>query len=222
MFGDVAVVVSRTLPLDRVRQVKCRIIAEVQAAVPDIALSVDVIPRALDDETVLERVLLTAAHYRTPVHHVMVQLLKDRLSVSLDMEVDGRLSLGAAHAKASKLEAAIRDELGPETEVETHIEPLVVKHLDGEDVSDARREAVSAALAKAGEGIPGLESIHNIRVRQTEGGLVVNYHCRFEASLSVASVHHAVDALERSIRGSMPGLVRIVGHAEPIRRGGEG
>jgi divalent metal cation (Fe/Co/Zn/Cd) transporter len=221
MFGDVSVVVSRTLPLDRVRQVKSRIISEVRGAVPDLALSVDAIPRALDDETVLERVLLTAAHCRTPVHHVMVQSLKDRLSVSLDMEVDGRLSLGAAHVKASKLEAAIREELGPETEVETHIEPLVVKHLDGEDVPDEQRETVAATLAQAAEHIAGLESVHNIRVRQTEGGLVVNYHCRFESSLPVAAVHQAVDELERKIRGSMPGLARIVGHAEPMRKGDE-
>jgi divalent metal cation (Fe/Co/Zn/Cd) transporter len=56
--------------------------------------------------------MLTAAHARIPVHHVTVQSIDQRLSVSLDLEVDGRMSLGAAHAKASKLEAAIRDELG--------------------------------------------------------------------------------------------------------------
>ena len=50
----------------------------------------------------------------------------DRRSVSLDIEVDGRMSLSAAHIVATRFETAIRDELGPSTEVETHIEPLVV------------------------------------------------------------------------------------------------
>jgi divalent metal cation (Fe/Co/Zn/Cd) transporter len=112
LFGDVTVGVSRTLPLKRVSQVKSRIIADVRAEMPGISLNVTAVPRALDDETVLERVMLTAAHARIPVHHVTVQSIDQRLSVSLDLEVDGRMSLGAAHAKASKLEAAIRDELG--------------------------------------------------------------------------------------------------------------
>ena len=136
LFGDVSVVVSRTLALDQVAQVKSRILAAVKTAVPNIALSVDVIPKALDDETVLERVLLTAAQQRVPIHGVMVQNLESGLSVSLHIEVDGRMSIGAAHAKASKLESAIRAELGPEIEVETHIEPLMVKHLEGHDASE--------------------------------------------------------------------------------------
>ena len=34
------------------------------------------------------------------------------------------MPLAAAHEIASQLEEAIRDELGPDVEVETHIEPL--------------------------------------------------------------------------------------------------
>ncbi len=113
LFGDVSVVVSRTLPLDRVAEVKSRILSDVQTAARGIALSVDVIPRALDDETVLERVLLTAARLRMPVHGVMVQNLESGLSVSLHLEVDSRMSLGAAHAKASKLESAIQGRAWP-------------------------------------------------------------------------------------------------------------
>lgn len=215
LFGDVTVVVSRTLPLDRVVQLKNRIIGDVQAAMPDVSLNVTSVPRALDDETVLERVLLTAAKIRIPVHHVTVQSIDQRLSVSLDLEVDGRMSLGAAHAKASKLEAAIRDELGPNAEVETHIEPLVVKQLAGQDASAEVTSSVTAAILKAGAQIAGIDGLHDIRVRQTEGGLVVNYHCRFDPAAKVADVHQAVDELDRIVRGMVPGVVRITSHAEP-------
>ena len=70
-----------------------------------------------------------------PRHHVMVQEVAGRLSVSLDLEVDGRMSLGAAHGIATKMEAAIREDLGPEIEVDTHIEPLRVGALAGTDES---------------------------------------------------------------------------------------
>ena len=197
---------------------KGRILAEVKGVAPDIAFSVDVIPRALDDETVLERVLLTAARQRMPIHGVIVQNLENGLSVSLHIEVDGRMSLGAAHAKASKLESAIRTELGPEVEVETHIEPLMVKHLEGQDAAEGVRESVAAALTAAAREIDGLDGIHDVRVRETPAGLVVIYHCYFAADRSVAAIHNAVDELERRMRGGRPDMVRIIGHAEPTRK----
>jgi len=216
LFGDVSVVVSRTLALDQVAQVKSRILAAVSTAVPNIAFSVDVIPRALDDETVLERVLLTAARLRMPIHGVMVQNLDSGLSVSLHIEVDGRMSLGAAHAKASKLENAIRAELGPEVEVETHIEPLMVKHLEGHDAAEGVREMVAAGLTAAAREMDGLAGIHDVRVRETPAGLVVIYHCHFAADESVAAVHSTVDEVERRMRIARPDMVRIIGHAEPV------
>ena len=51
---------------------------------------------------------------------------------------------------------------------------------------------------------------HDVRVRVTEAGLVVNYHCRVEPDLDVASVHELVDDLERRVR------VRTSG--DPARR----
>ena len=79
-------------------------------------------PRALNDESVLERVMVIARNRALAVHHVTVHSFSSRLSVSLDLEVDGSLSLAAAHDIADGLEAAVRAELGDTVEVETHIE----------------------------------------------------------------------------------------------------
>jgi divalent metal cation (Fe/Co/Zn/Cd) transporter len=216
-FGEVTVGVSRTLPLDRIAQIKDRIGAAVRAIDPGTALTVTANPRVLDDETVLERVLLIAARRRVPVHHVTVQDLGGRLSVSCDVEVDGRMSLGAAHIIASRFEAAIRDELGPEAEVETHIEPLVVANLAGADVDGARGEAVAEALRQHAEIIGVVTDVHSVRVRETSHGLVVNYHCRVDPGLDVATVHERVDALEHRMRNDIPQITRIVSHTEPMR-----
>src|SRR5712672_1152922 len=59
-FVDLVVGVSRTLALDRVAALKDRIEAAVRAAYPKAELSVTTEPRALDDETVLERVMVIA------------------------------------------------------------------------------------------------------------------------------------------------------------------
>ena len=57
--------------------------------------------------------------------------------------------------------------------------------------------------------------VHDVRVRQTDDGLIVNYHCRADSALSVDAVHAAVDEIERAVRQEFPAILRIVGHAEP-------
>jgi divalent metal cation (Fe/Co/Zn/Cd) transporter len=148
-----------------------------------------------------------------------VQDLSGKLSVSLDLEVDGGLSLGEAHTIASQLETAIREELGSETEVETHIEPLVVSSLVGRDVSDEKMARVTDSLTRNAGMSDTISDVHNVRARETEYGLIVNYHCRVDPALDVTSVHESVDRLEHLVRKDFPEIVRIVSHTEPTRDG---
>ncbi|HEY8382713.1 MAG TPA: cation diffusion facilitator family transporter [Microvirga sp.] len=218
VFGEVLVRVPRTLPLEKVASIKAQLIAAVVAQVPRSEIVVTAEPTQLDDETVLERVLLIAAKRRMPVHHVMVQEVAGRLSISLDLEVDGRMSLAAAHGLASKLEGAIREELGETIEVDTHIEPLRVGALAGTDESAGTTAAVARSLAECAALVGTVRDVHSVRVRRTSDGLVVNYHCRIEPALQVTEVHACVDELERRFRAAHPEVVRVIGHAEPLRR----
>jgi cation diffusion facilitator family transporter len=217
LFADIEIAVPRMMAVDRLDAIKRRIADAVKEKHADAVVTVTAAARALDEETVLERVLLIAAKRRTPVHHVTVQKVGDRLSVSLDVEVDARMSLGAAHTIASRLETAIREEFGADTEVETHIEPLTVPNLHGRDVEPALAESVAASLRRGAAEVGTIFDVHSVRVRDTEHGLVVNYHCRVDPSLDVASVHEAVDRLEHLARTDHPAIVRIVSHTEPVR-----
>jgi divalent metal cation (Fe/Co/Zn/Cd) transporter len=216
VFGEVLVRVPRTLPLEKVAALKGRVVSAVREQVPRAEITVTAEPSQLDDETVLERILLIAAKRRVPVHHVTVQEVAGRLSVSLDLEVDGRMSLGAAHGLASKLEAAIRDEFGEAIEVETHIEPLRVGALAGEDESPGLTGRLVRSLRDAASSIDPISDIHSVRVRRTSDGLVVNYHCRIDPALSVAEAHLHVDELDRRFRAAHPEVLRVIGHAEPL------
>jgi cation diffusion facilitator family transporter len=217
VFGEIDVGASRTLPLDRVEKLKEDIEAAVKAAMPHAEIGVNVTPRALGDESVMERVMVIARNRSLAVHHVTVQALESRLAVSLDLEVDGRLSLAAAHDIADGLEAAIRDECGPGVEVETHIEPLQVDGVAGHDAAAPYVEEVRAALAGLAASTGILRHVHDVRVRETADGEIVNFHCDVDPDRTVSDVHELVDGLERGLRRRFPAIKRIIGHAEPKR-----
>jgi divalent metal cation (Fe/Co/Zn/Cd) transporter len=203
------------LPLDRVETLKREIAQAVAAVMPAAELSVTVNPRALDGETVLERVMVIARNRGLAVHHVTVQAIAERLSVSLDLEVDGALTLAAAHAIASALEAAVRDELGPDVEVESHIEPLQTDRLSGRDAAPARVAAVQQTLAELAAERGALRNIHDVRVRDTNDGQIVNFHGYVDPAMPVDDVHEMVDEVERGLRRRFPEIKRVIGHAEP-------
>jgi cation diffusion facilitator family transporter len=217
LFVELGVAVSRTLPLDRVMTIKEELTRAVRADMPAVEVTITTEARALDDETVRERVMVIARDLGLAIHHVAAQTISGRLSVSTDLEVEGTEALAAAHETASRLEEAVRHELGPDVEVETHIEPLPADILAGHDASPARIAEVREALAALAAELPDLGEVHDVRVRETDGGEIVNFHCRVDPGLSVSAVHDLVDALERRLRRRFPAIRRVIGHAEPRR-----
>jgi cation diffusion facilitator family transporter len=215
VFGEIEVGASRTLPLDRVETLKSDIAAAVAAALPHAQINVSVIPRALDDETVMERVMVIARSRGLAVHHVTVQAIAGKLSISLDLELNGELSLAAAHDTADSLEGAIRDEFGATVEVETHIEPLQVTGVAGRDAAAAQVAAIEAALVELATASGMLRNVHDVRVRETTNGEIVNFHCDVDPASTVAAVHDLVDGVERGLRRRFPAIKRVIGHAEP-------
>ncbi len=215
LFGEIEVGASRTLPLDRVESLKADIETAIKAALPNAEIGINVTPRALDNETVMERVMVIARNRAVAVHHVTVHAIADRLSISLDLEVDGALSFAAAHDVADRLEAAIRDEFGPGTEVETHIEPLQMEGSAGRDADASHILAVGNALAELAAASRVLCNIHDVRVRDTVDGEIVNFHCDVDPASTVATVHELVDGVETGLRKRFPAIKRVIGHAEP-------
>jgi divalent metal cation (Fe/Co/Zn/Cd) transporter len=211
------VAVSRTLPLDRVEALKTHVAEAIRAGMPRAEVSVTTEPRALDTETVMERVMVIARNQALAVHHVTVHAITGRLAVSLDLEVDRKLALGAAHEIADGLEAALREELGPDVEVETHIEPLQPPEAAGREAPPERIRAVRETLAEIAAEGGMVGDVHDVRVRETDDGEIVNFHCHVDPMLTVQAVHEKVDELERALRRRSPSIKRVIGHAEPRR-----
>jgi cation diffusion facilitator family transporter len=213
-FIDAIVKVPRTYPIDRVDEIKQKAQDAVAATLGDADLTFTAAPVALDNESVRERIMVIARNSGLAVHHVTVHDLGGKLIVSIDLEVDGDMALTAAHDIAHSLERSIRDEFGAEVEVDTHIEPLEPELPFGVDASPDRVETIKTALSRFAADT-AIHDIHNVRVRNTDAGEIVNFHCRAAPSMSVIKVHENVDEIERALRRAFPTVKRVISHAEP-------
>lgn len=216
-FVDATVQVPRTYPIDRIDAIKQKAQAAVSDALEDADLTFTAIPVARNNESVRERIMVIARNSGLAIHHVTVHDLGGKLTVSIDLEVDGEMPLNKAHDIAHRLEHAIRDEFGADVEVDTHIEPLEPELPHGEDADPARVETIQQALTRLAAESGAITDVHNVRVRNTDAGEIVNFHCRATPSMSVIDVHDKVDEIEHGLRRAFPSVKRVISHAEPER-----
>jgi cation diffusion facilitator family transporter len=213
-FIDAIVQVPRTYPIDRIEEIKRKAQDAVAKTLDDADLTFTAVPVARDNESVRERIMVIARNSGLAVHHVTVHDLGGKLTVSIDLEVDGEMALNAAHDIAHELERNIRDEFGEDVEVDTHIEPLEPELPLGTDAAPDRVDTIKAALSRfAADG--AIHDVHSVRVRNTDAGEIVNFHCRAAPSMSVTRVHDSVDEIERALRRAFPTVKRVISHAEP-------
>jgi cation diffusion facilitator family transporter len=215
-FIDAIANVPRTFPIDRVEEIKRRAQEAVSKALGDADLTFTAVPVARDNESVRERIMVIARNSGLAIHHVTVHDLGEKLIVGIDLEVDGDMELAEAHDIAHRLERSIREDFGEDVEVDTHIEPLEPELPHGTNAAPDRVETIKAALTRFAAG-GAIHDIHNVRVRDTDAGEIVNFHCRAAPSMSVIKVHENVDEIERALRRAFPTIKRVISHAEPPR-----
>jgi cation diffusion facilitator family transporter len=216
-FIEAAVKVPRTYPIDRVEDIKRAAQAAVKSALDNADLTFTPVPAVLDNETVRERVMVIARNAGLAIHHVTVHDLDHKLAISLDLEVDADMTLERAHDVTHQLENAIKAEFGNDIEIDIHIEPLEPELPRGGDAPAERIETVQRALTGIATTFDAMHDIHNVRVRDTGAGQIVNFHCRGRPDLRVSEVHAAVDDIERALRREFTDIRRVIGHAEPDR-----
>ena len=217
LFVNLDVNVPRLLNLISIADLKTRLVAAIRAKLPHADISITTNPVALDNETAFEKIGLIAAQNNSWIHHVTVQQIEGRMAVSFDLEVDGATPLAKAHDQATKLEDAIRNGLGGDIEVESHIEPQPVRLLIGKSATAIETKKIEKILQARAKSEKSLSDLHNVRVRHADGGLYVHYHCRFKRTETVDTVHAVVDRIEIAFSTKLRNVKRVIAHAEPLK-----
>jgi cation diffusion facilitator family transporter len=219
LFVDLIVDVPRTLVVSKLDTLRNEITSAITAVFQNADCSIQLNPVELDSESAFDKVAMIADKHDLKTHHLVVQNLGGRLAISFDVEMEASTSLTDAHDRATALENEIRDGLGADVEVESHIEPLEPRLLDGATPSPATVKKVEINLRRFTTREKQLSDLHNIRVRSNAAGLYVHYHCRFAPDAPIVDVHEVIDRIEVALMTTLPEIKRVVAHAEPVGHG---
>lgn len=216
LFIELDVGVCRTLPLERINTLKQSITTKLEQHYSQSEVRVIAIPQARSDEDMATRIRILAANHGATVQNLALQQLADRMAIGMDLVVPADASVEQAHDIACEVENLLRQALGDNTEIETHLEPQAADWLSSQDVATGELTQIQQALTVSAENCGLVQDIHDIRARETSQGVIVNFHCRVLPALSISAAHQAVDAIERQLRMQFPAVSRVVGHVEPL------
>jgi divalent metal cation (Fe/Co/Zn/Cd) transporter len=118
-------------------------------------------------------------------------------------------AVGQGHAAADAVEEAVQRVL-PDSDVVVHVEPA-------EDEAALRERVHAAALT-----VPRVRELHNLRLVAVDGGVQVALHLKLPGELSLEDAHEVASQVERAIGRSVPEVVSVQTHLEPLREPGAG
>ena len=127
----------------------------------------------------------------------------DRQFADVVIGVPPGAAVGQGHAAADAVEAAVHEAL-PHSDVVVHVEPQG-------DESTLRERALAAA-----QRVPRVREIHNLSVLRTDGGAEVSLHLKLPGELPLDDAHEVATQVEQAIKESVPGVVSVQTHLEPL------
>ncbi len=212
-FADVSVGLARNVTFQRSGQVSEAVTSAVRGLLPGADVVVHSIPRAVNTESIFDRVRAVAARNNFNVHDVSVQDLSGRLHVEQHLELDERFTLKDAHDRVSVLESEIREDVPEISSILTHIEsePATIETGD-EIVSDAELEH---RLRIAVSEFPDVLDMHDVEIKRVNGRMNVSCHCTMPDDLPLSRVHDISTELEIRFKQEAPELFRVLIHPEP-------
>jgi cation diffusion facilitator family transporter len=214
VFVDMTLAVARGASLEEAHSIASAAEMTVQRLLPRSDVMVHIDPVERDNRSMVDRVRSVADKLGMNVHALHIHDVRGAMSLEMHAEVPDDLSVSAAHDRVSALEAAISKEIPNLGEVIAHIEPV-----GDNEVRSKATEASSADIEKVITGLPkdiiGLKECHRVTVLRTGGAVSVNFHCIVDADMPISCAHELTSRAEYRLRQLIPGLGRVVIHAEP-------
>ena len=217
LFVDLRVTLASNISLEHATSVADVVEAAVHSLFPTADVVIHTTPQEPSSGDLVAKIRAVAHRHNFLVHEVSAYEVNGRINVHLDLEVDPQLSLAEAHDRSTQLESEIKANLPEVSEVNVHLEPLLLAVETG-DEAPIDNLAVERKLTELARETPGVLGCHSVEAHQVGGSVVVRLHCTLAPDLPIARVHDITETLEFKFRQAFPQISKITIHAEPIEK----
>jgi divalent metal cation (Fe/Co/Zn/Cd) transporter len=113
------------------------------------------------------------------------------------------------------LEQEIKDELGEDVVINTHIEPADINTIVGQKVTPAEISQIESIFTAIKKNWPLIKNIHNIQIKKLDNKYFITIHCLFQKATSLEDAHNMSSKIEYLAKDKLVDIKRVVVHSEP-------
>lgn len=214
-FIEMVIQVDRKMSMARVQRIISDIEKEVEKNIPGSDVSVRTRSIHLDNESIIDSIYVLAGSHDAPIHDVRIDELNGCKCISYHIEVCDSFNAKQAHLIASNLEKLIKEELGEEVIINSHIEPMKSDAVNNCELREEEIERIVLIIREIGSSVEEIDDLHDFIVRKIDNGYFISFHCRVPEDMILENVHSAVSELEFMIKNKIKEIKRLIIHAEP-------
>lgn len=214
LFVDLRLSLQSNIPLEHAKSVEDAVESKVRDLFPEADILIHSSPQEPPPTNLVEKIRAVAHRRNFQVHDVTPYEIAGRINLNLDLELDPKLTLEAAHERATTLESEIKQEVPQVSDVNVHIEPMLHQVERASEAGWLKAGMETKLLAIARE-TPGLLDCHSLVAHRVGDSILVGLHCTLEPDLPLSRVHEIAEKLEFKFRSEFPQIVKATIHAEP-------
>lgn len=210
VFVDIEVGVKRSTSLEESHAIAQEVEEAIHSLVPEGDVVVHTEPIVEENESVYDKVQILASRAGIRAHSLSFHYYGTRRVLEMHLEVPASWSLDLAHREITKLEEKLAEELEPDTDIITHIEPQMENEASSQLLPLSSRKLLERAIEEIGG-----KSVYSIQIHRHGDNYHISMHLSVDPAKSVEEAHRLAEELEKKIREKLPSISRIIIHTEP-------
>jgi cation diffusion facilitator family transporter len=214
-FIEMVIQIDRKMSMARVQKIIIKIEKEVEKNIPGSDISICTRAVHLDNETIIDSIHALAGSHDISIHGILIDELKGCKCISYHIEVSDCLNIKEAHKIANELEKSIKEELGGEIIINSHIEPIRSSAVLSRELMVGEEKNMISMIKEIGSSAKELNDFHNFVIKKANDGYFISFHCLVLEDMPLEVVHNAISNLEYAIKDKMKDIKRVIIHAEP-------
>ncbi|MCK9445368.1 cation-efflux pump [bacterium] len=214
-FIEMVIQIDRKMSMAKVQKIISDIEREVEKSIPGSDISVRTHSIHMDNESIVDSIHALAGSHNVSIHEVMVDELGGCKCISYHIEVCDSFSVKEAHEIASEVEKSIKEELGEEVIINSHIEPMKSDVVSNSELKEEEVKKMIVMIKEIGLVIKEISDSHDFIIRKTGNEYFVSFHCTVSEDMALEDVHDVVSDLEFLIKDKIKEIKRVIIHAEP-------
>ncbi|MEI6580709.1 MAG: cation diffusion facilitator family transporter [bacterium] len=215
MFIELGIKISRKLALEKVKKITKNVEEQIKLKINNADITIHTIPTTLDNETIVEHIQILAHSQDLSVHDIAVHSIENKTFINFDLEVEASLTMEKAHETATKLEDVLKNELGNEVEIITHIEPLKSDISKGEKISQKEEKEIIAKLNNVAKNLENIYEPRSIEIRKVNDKIFISFHAYTDKNILLEKAHEESSKFEYLAKQKIDNVARIIIHLEP-------